>query len=419
MGGAVPLLSDVGEKADNETADYYRREVAHLLNRRQLSFPGAQPVSFCRHHIEELQRTDYLLCEKTDGIRCLLYFTKGDGGNEMHFLIDRKNDYYLVPQLTLHFPLPDQSPTTFHTDTLIDGELVIDALPDGREEKNYLVFDCMMLDNRSYIEKPLDKRIGAFSEFVFKPYDKLLKEYPEEIEHQAFIVKFKAMQKSYGTEMMFRDILPNLPHGNDGLVFTCKDTPYMFGTDQHILKWKPPHENTVDFKLQMGNFPMFDPQDGEQGLIPDYHAMPSFELLVHYERNHDRFFAHLYVTEDEWELLKSLNRQLDGRIIECYKDSTVTPSRWRFKKDKDGTPRFRDDKTDANHISTVNSVLQSIEDSVSERDLIGAASVIAKAWKKRHPEEEQAKKRMAQRTTPGAPNGTSGQPALQRNGTAH
>ncbi|KAK5018168.1 Dcp1p-Dcp2p decapping enzyme complex alpha subunit, partial [Cryomyces antarcticus] len=279
MGGAVPLLSDVGEKADNETADYYRREVARLLNRRQLSFPGAQPVSFCRHHIEELQRTDYLLCEKTDGIRCLLYFTKGDGGNEMHFLIDRKNDYYLVPQLTLHFPLPDQSPTTFHTDTLIDGELVIDALPDGREEKNYLVFDCMMLDNRSYIEKPLDKRIGAFSEFVFKPYDKLLKEYPEEIEHQAFIVKFKAMQKSYGTEMMFRDILPNLPHGNDGLVFTCKDTPYMFGTDQHILKWKPPHENTVDFKLQMGNFPMFDPQDGEQGLIPDYHAMPSFELL--------------------------------------------------------------------------------------------------------------------------------------------
>ncbi|KAK5058510.1 Dcp1p-Dcp2p decapping enzyme complex alpha subunit, partial [Cryomyces antarcticus] len=128
--------------------------------------------------------------------------------------------------------------------------------------------------------------------------------------------------------------------------------------------------------------------------------MPSFELLVHYERNDDRFFAHLYVTEDEWELLKSLNRQLDGRIIECYKDSTVTPSRWRFKKDKDGTPRFRDDKTDANHISTVNSVLQSIEDSVSERDLIGAASVIAKAWKKRHPEEEQAKKRMAQRTTP-------------------
>lgn len=39
----------------------------------------------------------YFLCEKTDGIRCLLYITTGDSGEEIVYLIDRKNDYYYIP----------------------------------------------------------------------------------------------------------------------------------------------------------------------------------------------------------------------------------------------------------------------------------------------------------------------------------
>ena len=39
----------------------------------------------------------YFLCEKTDGIRLLLYITTGDAGEEIVYLIDRKNDYYYLP----------------------------------------------------------------------------------------------------------------------------------------------------------------------------------------------------------------------------------------------------------------------------------------------------------------------------------
>jgi mRNA guanylyltransferase len=39
----------------------------------------------------------YFLCEKTDGIRLLLYITTGDQGEEIVYLIDRKNDYYFIP----------------------------------------------------------------------------------------------------------------------------------------------------------------------------------------------------------------------------------------------------------------------------------------------------------------------------------
>ena len=108
--------------------------------------------------------------------------------------------------------------------------------------------------------------------------------------------------------------------------------------------------------------------------------MPSkFELLVFHGHKQYRPFQHnLTVTAQEWEMLKGLKQRLDGRIIECYRD---TDGSWRFKKDADGTPRWRDDKSDANHVSTVESVLGSIEDAVTEQDLRNAENNIAKAIK--------------------------------------
>jgi mRNA guanylyltransferase len=54
MGGSVPTIP--GVKISGELLDYYRRLVGvSLLGRRNTSFPGAQPVSFARHHFEELE----------------------------------------------------------------------------------------------------------------------------------------------------------------------------------------------------------------------------------------------------------------------------------------------------------------------------------------------------------------------------
>lgn len=53
MAGSVPEIP--GIKAEPELAHQFRREVANLLGRKNLGFPGAQPVSFARRHIAELQ----------------------------------------------------------------------------------------------------------------------------------------------------------------------------------------------------------------------------------------------------------------------------------------------------------------------------------------------------------------------------
>ncbi|KAI5821028.1 mRNA capping enzyme, catalytic domain-containing protein [Pyronema omphalodes] len=377
-----------GHKQEPGLAKILRREVADLLKRSQLGFPGAQPVSFCRRHIDELKRADYYLCEKSDGIRCLMYFTR-DGDHEVHYLIDRKNEYYWVPGL--HFPLPnDKTFQKFHTETIIDGELVIDTIG-GKKILKYLVFDCLVIDNKSVMERTLDKRLAYFREYVYNPYRHLCKTFPQEVDYFPFQLEFKRMEFSYAIEVVFRDILPKLPHGNDGLIFTCRTSPYTFGTDNKILKWKPSEENSVDFRLHL-EFPVIsksdldndsdeesDDEDDDEEVV-DYDAKPSFHLYVYYGdqgENSYQKFGDMYVTDEEWEELKALGQPLDEEIVECRMDEE---KRWKFM-------RFRKDKKDANHISTVNSVIESIEDAVGQDELIRSWKEIRDAWKQRNAQQ--------------------------------
>ncbi|PQE32274.1 hypothetical protein CJF32_00001016 [Rutstroemia sp. NJR-2017a WRK4] len=375
MSGPVRDIQAPGHPAEGDLLRNMRMEVANLLGRNNPSFPGAQPVSFTRRHLDELTRQDYYVCEKSDGFRYLLYLTS-DGNDECHYLIDRRNNYWYIPKGALHFPIP-RNVAEFHRDTLIDGELVIDKLPNGQVQPKYLVFDCMVLDGNSLMSRTLDKRIAYFKERIFTPYEELLKEYPEEIPYMHFIMELKQMQFSYAVEMMFRQILPSLPHGNDGLIFTCRSTEYKHGTDQHILKWKPESENSIDFRLSL-DFPVVEPdaQDRADGLTEpyrDYDAMPVCNLLVHASQGKDIWYGTMFLEEEEWEKLKALGEPLQDRIVECYMDAKA---QWRFMK-------FRDDKENANHTSTVESVIESIRDRVTEKDLIAAAKKIRDEWKKR------------------------------------
>ncbi|KAJ5929273.1 hypothetical protein N7454_007121 [Penicillium verhagenii] len=373
MSHSVPDLDAIGIKAEHDLADQFRREVAQLLGRTNLNFPGAQPVSFSAKHLVELQKEDYYVCEKTDGIRCLMYFARGDPESEspeIHYLIDRKNDYRFVPGL--HFPLPnDDTFQSYHVDTLVDGELVNDIYEDGSQQLKYLVFDCLVLDGQSLMHRTLDKRLAYFKEKVLKPYNAMYRKFPDEKKHRAFAVEDKSTQVSYGIEMMFREIIPAVKqiHGNDGLIFTCRSTPY------RIVE--APAENTIDFRMRL-EFPILEPDtdDEAEGISEpyvDYDAIPIFHLFAMLNAGEYRHFAEMYVTPTEWEDLKAMRVPLDDAIVECYKDENA---RWRFH-------RLRDDKLDANHISTVEKVLESIEDRVTEDDLIRLAPVIKTAWKKR------------------------------------
>lgn len=327
-------------------------------------------------------------------MRFLLYLTIGSHDEEVQYLIDRKNDYWFIPPNGLHFPVP-KNIEGFHVNTLIDGELVMDRIPGSqppRFQPKYLVFDCMVLDGNSLMNRTLDKRLAYFKERIFDPYQALLDEYPEEKQFMHFIVELKAMQLSYGIEKMFKEILPALPHGNDGLIFTCRMTDYKHGTDQNILKWKPEAENSIDFHLKLEWTPQQpDQQDIADGITEpyiDYDAIPICNLHVFEgDGKEDSWYATMFIEEDEWESLKRLGEPLNDRIVECFMDGQ---KRWRYM-------RFRDDKTNANHISTVHSVIESITDRVTQEDLLNAAKGIRDEWKRRAAEEHSRMKKEAER----------------------
>jgi mRNA guanylyltransferase len=56
----ITSLSEPGVKAAGDVLRTMRAEVADLLGRNQTSFPGAQPVSFARAHLEELTKAEYV-----------------------------------------------------------------------------------------------------------------------------------------------------------------------------------------------------------------------------------------------------------------------------------------------------------------------------------------------------------------------
>ena len=56
----VTDISKPGVPVGQAQTQWFRQEVAKLLERTNTRFPGAQPVSFARKHLDELTRQEYV-----------------------------------------------------------------------------------------------------------------------------------------------------------------------------------------------------------------------------------------------------------------------------------------------------------------------------------------------------------------------
>ncbi|CAL1164670.1 unnamed protein product [Cladocopium goreaui] len=218
------------------------------------AFPGAQPTSLTRQKVgEQLLQEPYLVCEKTDGERHLLLAYQGHV-----YLIDRKCCVWHCP---VQLPLPNVSNGTsndersgrapgWHHNTLLDGELVVDAEDaEGNQTcLRYLVYDAMHIGDEDLTHRPLLYRLKKALFDVILPKEQLL----------SFGRKandtIQLMLKDFFELWQIKDVVSiagKLPHETDGLVFTPVMVPYAPGTCPALLKWKPAHMNTVDFKLEV------------------------------------------------------------------------------------------------------------------------------------------------------------------------
>ncbi|TFK42290.1 mRNA capping enzyme [Crucibulum laeve] len=351
---------------------------AHVANMCQLEnerFPGSQPVSFGTRDLAKLETQDFWVCEKSDGIRVLMLVAIHPETREQSvYIIDRHNTYRRIDGL--YFP-HHEDPRMPLRNTLVDGELVIDVDPRTKKETlRYLAFDCLVVDDQNVMSRPLDKRYGRLTEWFYKPYAKMIRDHPHVADTHPFSIKVKEISLSYHVEKVFNVDIPALQHGNDGLIYTCVNTAYTPGTDINILKWKPPSENSIDFKLVL-RFPpsRFDPKK------PDFHAKPIFLLYVWTGNNNYEEYDDMYMDDEEWEKLKMSGEQADDRVVEVHWD--IEMSRWRMM-------RFRNDKPHGNHRSVVENIIQSIADGVEKDTLLARSNAIRNSWKARHGQPAQS-----------------------------
>ncbi|GMM32115.1 mRNA guanylyltransferase [Martiniozyma asiatica (nom. inval.)] len=383
-----------------EFEEYLKERLSTLLRCRRTKFAGSQPVSFTRDHLHKnLLQRDYFVCEKSDGLRVLLFVLVNTETNEEGvFLITRENEFYHIPGM--HFPRFKDNLSVPQNGTVVDGELVFSVNPTTKtKEIRYLIFDCLAIDEHAVTTKPLHKRLFHLQMEFHVPYMKLRQTYPDDCKDWPFKVDFKHMSQSFKMSKVFRT-MPQLTHVTDGLILTCAETPYVLGTDTLLLKWKPADENTIDFKIGL-EFPIFVDTDlpghDPDREYPDYDSKPKVNIFIwkggddphksesiednikrnggHYVNSfvNYEYWSELNITDEQWDDIKATGESFHGRIAECRQNSQ---GGWDFL-------RFRDDKLHGNHINIVMKILQSIEDAVTKEELIDMEQEIERAWLER------------------------------------
>ncbi|XP_022747226.1 mRNA-capping enzyme-like isoform X4 [Durio zibethinus] len=116
--------------------------------RGHAQFPGSHPVSLNRDNLQLLRQRYYYATWKADGTRYLMLITV-DGC----YLIDRTFNFRRVQmRFPCRHPIEGIGDRTHHF-TLLDGEMIIDTLPDSqKQERRYLIYDMMALNHVPIIE---------------------------------------------------------------------------------------------------------------------------------------------------------------------------------------------------------------------------------------------------------------------------
>jgi mRNA guanylyltransferase len=309
-------------------------------------FPGGQPVSFTRSHLSTtLPSTDYYVCEKSDGVRYLLFLAQPPGGLAA-FLIDRNWRVRVYPGFGLMTRELDIA--MLHADTLIDGEFI-----EGENGNcgSFLMFDCLLVNGVAVWQMELPERLAKLQNHVVAPYQHMLKTIPAFHDFLPFTLHLKQQYKSYGIAELLDQVIPRQRHANDGLVFTPVREAYRAGTWPGLLKWKPAEWNTIDFLVK-----------GEGGKV---------ELWLNRQGRPE-----LYTTSTDPALLGH-----DGQIVECRLDNSS--NKWLFC-------RVRQDKHHPNDRAVSEKVLASIKVNVTRTDLVGALDEIKRKWKAREHQLQQS-----------------------------
>lgn len=205
------------------------------LNKRV--FPGPQPVSIERRHFHILKKNDYVVCEKTDGVRHML----------LVFVFEDRKVSILVNRALEMFELKLRFPKNAYNGTLLDGELY---------EDKFMVYDIVVGEGHNVMHKNFVDRLEIMEKIIKSTLTSKL---------DKIKLKLKTFHLLSDFETFMKDYLPTLDQKVDGLVFTPVNEPVRVGTHETLFKWKERDHNTIDFfvKREYGQWRLYVQEKGE------------------------------------------------------------------------------------------------------------------------------------------------------------
>lgn len=188
-------------------------------------FPGSQPVSIERRHFNILCSQPYVVCEKTDGVRCMLLAFMFEG-RKICVCLNRALDMFLCP-LNFRKSVYDGN------GTILEGELYND--------KTFMIYDALIVNGKGVGHLDLLDRLKNIEELM-----KLL----TVLKYDPIALKIKTFHLLIDFKTFMEDYLPTVTQDMDGLIFTPVKTWVKTGTHETMFKWKPREKNTIDFRMK-------------------------------------------------------------------------------------------------------------------------------------------------------------------------
>jgi hypothetical protein len=245
-----PTLGVHVDPVHDDEAEPLRKWAATLVSDcRSEAFPGPLPVPFSRRYMSTVQNAQYLVSEKTDGLRFLL-------------LINAQGSYLVNRDFSFSFVPSDHFPTLFagRGSTLLDGELVRNQTT---RLVQFMVFDALQVNGVEVASRTLLKRLEAVRDGIIKPYREARDAGVFDEAREPFVIinkNFFTVSQlpdkvrahiTRGTEArhwIWRD--DKRHHRTDGLIFTPVEEPYLLRPTLPLLKWKYPELLSVDAALR-------------------------------------------------------------------------------------------------------------------------------------------------------------------------
>jgi len=332
-------------------------ENQHLNDIFKNKYPGTRYDYLHKRDFNFLKRNNYWVCEKSEGVKVLILFTK----EQIYFYDDCGSIFSISSN---NFFLPSiGNPSSPQDQTLIDGEMTFNF---HYTKYCVMIIDVLYVEGENITKLSLSKRLQAIRERIIVPYRN---KYPDDKDQE--ILPLVLLGKEYLKLSNINKIFDKIKHyecsreeegsghrflytngkrynDNNGIIFTPEDKEYRPWKNNFIKRWKWNIFNTVNFLVKHTKIKGKD----------------VFKLFVRIPGNDSNLMEYrtaFFSRECANRLLSDLKGE-NGAIIECAYDSKSI-GEWVYY-------RIQNNKIYPDSFATVFSTLEIMTENITRDDLL-------------------------------------------------